>query len=162
MSDAVNRDDDTDVLSIDVQRTSNGHWIDGIIFTIDLLWFSHHTVNRDVEAVVILRRKTEDTQTTVGVTFRIVRICGPQKSLNGELAALDPDFGRLIHAVKDDGSTIRGGDNDARVIRSGTWSCLWLKCAVKEFIEVFEILHGEQDLAHIQLMKIDELPNFSL
>ena len=51
--------------------------------------------------MVVLGGESEDAQGAVDVTLRIVRVCIAQEPGDGEVTALDPDFGRLVNGVED-------------------------------------------------------------
>lgn len=62
------------VLAIDVQGASDGHRIDRVVLTIEQLGLAHCAIHRDVEAVVVLGRESEDTESTIPVPLRILGI----------------------------------------------------------------------------------------
>lgn len=101
MLDAVNRHDDPDVLAIHVQRAANGHGVDSIILAIDGLGLAHDAVDGDMEAMIVLRRESEDSERSVRVPLCVFRVSVAEKSLDRKFSAFDPDPLRIFHAVED-------------------------------------------------------------
>lgn len=143
MLNAVNRYDNSDVFAIDVQRRSDSHGIDGIVLAFDSLGLTHDAINGDMEAMIILRRKSEDTQCTTFVSGSVFGIGISEQSLHVELTTLDPDLGRLGKAVEHDASAVGRRDDNSRVLRCRAGSCIWLQGTVEEFVEVLEVVEGQ-------------------
>jgi hypothetical protein len=110
-----------------------------------------------VEAVVVLRRETEDAQrATVLVARHVLGVGIPQEALDAELAALDPHVGGRLDAVVDDGAAVGGRDDDARVVGGRARARVGLEGAVEELVEVFEFVEGLADLGEVEAVEGDE------
>jgi hypothetical protein len=158
----VNRHDNTHILAVDIERRADRHGVDGVVLSLDGLRAAHHSIDGDMEAMVILRRQAEDTQCTIGVSLYIFGVCVPKKALDREFASLDPDLGSGIHLVEDDGAAVGGGDDNARVVGRGAGARVGLEFAVEELVEVLEVFDGVENLRHVELMESDELGDLVL
>lgn len=157
----VNRYQYAYVLTVDIQRGTDSHGVDGVILSLDSLGCTHDAVDGDVEPMIILRRKTEDSQRTVSVSFGVLRVTLSEQAFNREFSSLDPDLGGIIDAVEDHRSAVGRRDDNVRVVRCRAWSRVWFQFTVEEFVEVFELFNWQLDLVHIELMEVDELGNLS-
>lgn len=156
MRDRVDRDDDTHILAVDVERGANRHWVDRVVLALDQFRLVHDAVDGDMETVVVLRREAENAQCAADEPLRIFRIRSAQEPLDGELAALDPYLLRHLHRVEDDGTAVCRGGDDLRVIWRRTRSRGRLQGAVEEFVEALELIRGEKDLRHVELVKLNK------
>jgi hypothetical protein len=146
MSDRVNRDQNSYILTVHIECGADGHRVHRVILALDGLGLTHYSVHGDVEPVVILRRQTEHAESAVAVPSSILRVGISQQSLDRELPAFHPDAGGFVDSIEDHGSAVGGGHNDSGFIRSRAWASVGLQCAVKELVEVAEFLYRHEDL----------------
>ncbi len=162
MGHGIDRHDDAHVLAVDIERRADSHGVDGVVLSLNGLGGAHHTINGDMEAMVILGRQAKDTQCTISVALHILGVCVPQEPLDREFAPLDPDLGGGVHLVEDDGAAVSGGDDDAWIIGRGAGARVGLEFAVEELVEVLEVFDGVENLGHVKFMEGDELGNLVL
>ena len=152
----VDRHHDPHVLPVHVQRRADRHRVDGVVLPRNQLRLAHDAVDGYVESVVVLRREPEDAQPAVLVAGRLLPVRVPQEPPHRELAALDPDVGRLVDAVEDNGAAVGGRDDDARVVGRGARPRAGLERAVEELVEALELLDREEHLGEVELVELDE------
>ena len=87
--------------------------------------------------MIVLRRESEDAECTaiVSLCLRTVRIA--EQSSNGELAALDPQLGRLVDGLKRHQAAVRTTDKAVRVFGVLDGACTGLQFAVEELVKGF-------------------------
>ena len=156
MAFGVDRYAHADVLAINIKGRTDGHGIDRVVLTLDQFRLAHNTIHWDVEAVIILRRKSEDSKCAIVEPLRILRIGIAEETCHTELAALDPDTLGILETVENDRATIGGADDDIRVIGRGARSSVGLQFTVKELVEGLELIGWQLNFTHIQLMEVDE------
>lgn len=155
----VDWDDHADVFAIHVQGRTDGHWVYRVVLTLDQFWFTHNPVHWDVESMIVLRRKSEDSEATVLELLRVLWIGIAKQTCNAKLASFDPDALGILEAVENDRAAIGGTDDDIGVVGCGARPSVRLQFAVEELVESLEFVGRQQNLIHIQLMEVDEARN---
>jgi len=84
-----------------------------------------------MEAVVILRCKSENRKSTAGVFFRLPLVGVAEESGNGEFAAFDPEAGGLADGRECHQSTIGATHDTVWVVGAFDWTGRGFKFAVE-------------------------------
>lgn len=159
----VDGHDDAHVLAVHVQRGADGHGVDRVVLAGDRLGLAHDAVDGDVEAVVVLRREAEHAQGAAGlVAAYVFGVCVAEEPLDAELAALDPNLGGRLDAVKHDGAAVGGRHDDARVVGRRAGARGGLERPVEKLVEALELVEREQYLGEIEAVEGDELGDLGL
>ena len=87
--------------------------------------------------MVVLRREPEDTQSAAVVPLCLGTVCIAKQSSDGELAALDPQLGRLVDGLKRHQAAVRTTDKAVRVFGVLDGACTGLQFAVEELVKGF-------------------------
>ena len=161
MREGVDGHDDPHVLAEDVEGRTYRHRVDRVVFAGDGLRRSDDAVDRDVEAMVVLRRQAEDAERAVHVALGVGRIGVSEQARDRELAALDPDGRRVVDAVEDDGPAIRRRDDDLGVVGGRARPRLGLQPAIEELVERLELAQRQEDVGGVELVEGDEARNLT-
>jgi len=149
----VNGADDADVLAIHIECGTDSHWVDGVVLALNQLWLVQDTVYGDMEAMIVLRRKSEDAQRAAVVPLCVCRVRLTQQPFDCELAPLDPNGLRRVDRVEDYGPAIGWRHNDPGVLWRRTWARIGLEGSVEEFVEALKLVRRHQHLSHVELVE---------
>ena len=107
--------------------------IDSIILARNVSHLTDCTIDRGMEAVIILGREPEDGQRTTGVLVCFIFVSIPQKSCNGEFAALYPKFRGFGDALESHEATVGSTHDAVWVIWTFDWAGRGLEFSKKEW-----------------------------
>jgi len=146
---AVYRDNLADILPIHIQSRSdslrlnhttltnvtatrtNAAYIHSIILPRDISHRPNRTLNGRMEAVVILRCKSENRESTAGILSRLPLVGVAEESGNGEFAAFDPEACGLANGLECHQSTIGAAHDTIWVVGAFDWTGRGFKFAVE-------------------------------
>jgi hypothetical protein len=90
-----------------------------------------------MEAVVILRRQSEDGQRATNISVRVGLVCVTQQTRNSELAALNPELGCLLDRRKCHEAAVSSTDQAVWIVGCLDKPSRRFHFSVEELIEGF-------------------------
>lgn len=91
-------------------------YIDSIIFSCNVCHWSNRTVDRQMEAMIVLWREPENCQRATSVLLCLSLVHVADETRDGELAALDPKSRSFADGLERPQSTVGGADQTVRVV----------------------------------------------
>jgi len=88
-----------------------------------------------MEAVVVLGRQPEDSQSTTNILGGLILVTVSQEFRHGEVSSFDPYLGRLGDCLENHETAIGAADDDSRVIGTIHRSNTVFEFPVKELVE---------------------------
>jgi hypothetical protein len=88
-----------------------------------------------MKTMIILRGQSKYSQRSTFEIGAIVGISWAEKSLDGEISSLDPDFFCFVDLVEDYVATVGGRHHNVEVIWRSAWTSIWFQLSIEEFIE---------------------------
>ena len=149
------------IFAVNIEGRSNGHRVDSVVFAFDKLGLAHDTIHWDVEAMVVLRRKAENAESTTLVPLRVFRVAAGQKTFHSKVSSFYPNRLSSIKCVEDNTATICWRHDDLRPIWCRARSRFRLQRSIEEFVEVLKLFDWMKDLRHVKLVESDEARDLS-